>query len=156
MAEKSMFVYTVWQINLLIFKFYWSTGFPNFQPIKMQIKARRCSIVIGRKFGKSVLPKNLEVLQINLQNRENGLGLSSQSKKKPFQFKTGFLHFILSCSWYTWGTSRQQLVAKNNQHPCREETENVRWICQKWRRQKTSPWEWSSLEEHFRFHQRWR
>ena len=118
--------------------FCWVLSFSEHrQPIKMHSTARQCS-------------RNLAVLQINLQNI-----VKFADKKKPYQLKTGFLHFISSCRRNTWGTSRQ-LVAKDNQHPCRKEKENVRWICQKWRRQKTSPWEWSSLEYHFRFHQRWR
>ena len=49
-------VCTVSQINLLHGKIFWSTGFSEFQPIKMYSTDRQHSIVIGQKFGKPVAP----------------------------------------------------------------------------------------------------
>ena len=45
-------IYTVFQINLLHCKIFWSTGFPEFQPIKMY-STLKC-IVISQKSGKPV------------------------------------------------------------------------------------------------------
>ena len=55
--------------------------------IKMHSIARQRSVVIGRKFGKPVLPKNLHINRLNWKSGLNGLGLRSDWKYQGIKVK---------------------------------------------------------------------